>query len=114
MCIGDYVLLRDIVHGGFLSTEGILSEDVVLNEDLNSFFDSLFCVHLQRQYSASRDLQAFLQKYGDDKQNHDESTEKYLYALKVSFFFSSYFITNLYFSFLILYYYYYFIFLAWL
>ena len=71
------------MRGLFLGVEGILLEDVAATEGL-SLEDSIFCVHLQRQYSASRDLNAFLENYGmDAKKIEDESAKKYLLALEV-------------------------------
>ena len=57
--IGDYVLFKDVARSLFLAAEGILRTDIECTNgvDLN---DSLFCVHLQRQYSASRDLNVSL------------------------------------------------------
>ena len=81
--IGDLVLFQDVLRGLFLGVEGILLEDVVATDGLN-LQDSLFCVHLQHQYSASRDLTAFLESNKTDIQKtDDESAKKYLIALKV-------------------------------
>jgi hypothetical protein len=67
-----------------LAAEGILLEDVVVMEDTSYIPNSLFCVHLQRQYSAARDLYEFLQKYNMDESSiEDENAKKYLIALKV-------------------------------
>eukprot|EP00981_Chlorochromonas_danica_P009425 scaffold2674_cov159-Ochromonas_danica.AAC.3 len=61
--IGDYVTLRDVALGCFLYVEGILLEE--------------------RQYSAARELAAFLDKYSSDPDNiKDESERKYLQALE--------------------------------
>ncbi len=87
--IGDYVLLKDVARNSFLCAEGILSEDISAYDDTDNLLDCIFCVHLQRQYSASRDLQAFLANYGNDvKKIEDESAKKYLMALQVILFFS--------------------------
>lgn len=84
--IGDYVLFKDVVRGLYLGAEGILLEDLVATDGI-SLQDSLFCVHLQRQYSASRDLLAFLSNYDmDEKRIEDESGKKYLLALRVRYF----------------------------
>jgi hypothetical protein len=70
-----------------LSVEGILVDDVCGCEAISSVHDALFCVHLQRQYSASRELNAFLEQYGMDMKNiKDESELKYLQALEVRIF----------------------------
>lgn len=81
--IGDYVIFSDTV-GCFLSVEGILLEELVAVDTITSLHDSVFCVHLQRQYSAARELNAFLEKYGMDVKNiTDDSELKYLQALEV-------------------------------
>jgi len=68
----------------YLSAEGILINDIYGLEEISSLHDSLFCVHLQRQYSASRELNTFLEAYGMDKKSiSDESELKYLQALEV-------------------------------
>ncbi len=78
--------MKDVVLGCFLSVEGILVDDVYGSDLVPSIHDALFCIHLQRQYSASRELNAFLEQYGMDVQNiTDESELKYLQALEVSY-----------------------------
>lgn len=82
--IGDYVLLRDVAKSSILGCEGILLEEVSVVEGTQTFQDCLFAVHLQRQYSASRDLQAFLKIYNHDVKNIKEpAAKKYLLALQV-------------------------------
>lgn len=77
------VLFKDAVRGLYLGVEGILLEDLVATDGFN-LQDSMFCVHLQRQYSASRDLNAFLELYDMDiKSIEDEGAKKYLIALQV-------------------------------
>lgn len=84
MKIGDYIILKDVNLGCFLSVEGILVDDVYGADTVPSIHDALFCVHLQRQYSASRELNAFLEQYGMDMKNiTDESELKYFQALEV-------------------------------
>ena len=76
--------MKDVNLGCFLSVEGILVDDVYGFDTILSIHDALFCVHLQRQYSASRELNAFLDQYGMDVKNiSDESELKYLQALEV-------------------------------
>lgn len=82
--IGDYVVFNDAQLGCFLSVEGILLEDLVGVDTITSLHDAIFCVHLQRQYSASRELNAFLEKYNMDVKNIVEESElRYLQALEV-------------------------------
>ncbi|RYH19879.1 hypothetical protein EON65_25410 [archaeon] len=82
--IGDFVLLRDSARNALLSCEGILLEDLSVVDGIGNLQEAIFCVHLQRQYSASRDLQAFLRQYGNDiKSTKDSDAKKYLQALQV-------------------------------
>lgn len=68
-----------------MSAEGILLEDVNVNGDIRAFSDAVFCVHLQRKYSASRELADYLSANKIDVNNiDDENTMKYLKALQVS------------------------------
>ena len=77
------VLFKEAVRGLYLGVEGILLEDLVATDGFN-LQESLFCVHLQRQYSASRDLNAFLELYDMDvKSIEDEGAKKFLVALQV-------------------------------
>lgn len=70
--------------GCYLSVEGIISEDLVGVQEIVSLEDSLFCIHLQRQYSAFRELNAFLEGYGMDKNKiTDEGEISYYQALEV-------------------------------
>lgn len=82
--IGDFITLKNLRIEKYVCAEGILQEDVVARETLPSFEDALFCIHLQRQYSASRELEDFLTTYQIDINNiEDGSTSKFLQALKV-------------------------------
>lgn len=81
--IGDYIILRDLGAGVFLAVEGILNDDIGGMPDIDAIHDAIFCVHLQRQYSASRELNAFLQKHDMDSGNVTEVNElNYLKALE--------------------------------
>lgn len=61
-------------------------DDVYGDDQIISIHDSLFCVHQQRQYSAARELNAFLEQYSMDvKSIKDESEVKYYQALEVIF-----------------------------
>ena len=82
--IGDFVYLRDVNLGCYLSVEGIISEDLVGVRTIKDLQDSLFCIHLQRQYSAYRELNVFLEGYGMDKSKiTDEGELSYYQALEV-------------------------------
>jgi hypothetical protein len=61
-----------------------LIDDVFGLGEVKSIQDVLFCVHLSRQYSASRELSQFLENYNGDKRAIEEESElKYLQALEV-------------------------------
>lgn len=78
------MIFNDVQLGCFLSVEGILLEDLVGVDSVSSLHDCIFCIHLQRQYSASRELNAFLEKYNMDVKNITEESElRYLAALEV-------------------------------
>lgn len=77
--IGDLITLKNIKFDGYLGAEGILLEEVVVQDSGSAFDDSIFCVHLPRQYSAARELEEFLEVSGAEK---DENSEKFLMALK--------------------------------
>lgn len=66
-------------------TEGILVEELLAKPDSSDFEDNLFCVHLQRQYSASKELEEFTEANNIDAgvKITDKSTLKILNALKV-------------------------------
>ena len=82
--IGDFITLKDTVFNVFLGVEGILNDDIHGMENITNIHDAIFCVHLQRQYSASRELSAFLQKRGNDPRSiTDENELNYLKALEV-------------------------------
>jgi hypothetical protein len=83
--IGDYITIKNLRLNSFLCAEGILFEDIIVNDSIDSFEDALFCIHLQRQYSASSELEAFAQTYKIDVSAtvEDTNTAKYLHALQV-------------------------------
>ena len=67
--IGDLVTFRTAKNDAFLVAEGILVEDLFVNPSLASLNDALFCVHLARQYSASRELDEYLAQLKADSSN---------------------------------------------
>ena len=83
--IGDYITLKCVKADSYMYTEGILLEDLLAKPELSDFEDNLFCVHLQRQYSASRELEEFTEANNLDAgaKITDKSTLKILNALKV-------------------------------
>lgn len=60
-------------------------EDITANDHVKVLDDCLFCVHLQRQYSAARELEEFL-KTKNDSNADDSRAAKYFQALKVRYF----------------------------
>jgi hypothetical protein len=62
--IGDLVLFKDVALGVHMCSEGIIIEDIVGSSNVeDTLHDGIFTIHLQRQYSASRELNDFLASY---------------------------------------------------
>ena len=81
--IGDLITLKSPKWESYLGAEGILLHDLIVKEALQEFDDCIFSVHLQRQYSASRELESFLETYNvDENAIKDESMKQYLKALQ--------------------------------
>ena len=59
--IGDFITLKTGKWESFLGAEGILASDLYVHDALEEFDDSIFQIHSQRQYSASRELLNFLE-----------------------------------------------------
>ena len=74
---------RSISFNSFLCSEGILLEDLIIS-DLANTEDSVFCIHLQRQYSAAKELDDFLRSREISK-NDEKNNQKVLKALQVLF-----------------------------
>lgn len=66
----------------YLCAEGIISEKAAVHRNEGLFDDYLFCIHLQRQYSAAKELDDFLAAH-KDLSNPSASTAKILQALEV-------------------------------
>lgn len=76
---------KSVLFNSYMSAEGILLEDVTVSKDIRKFSDAIFCIHLQRKYSASRELQSYMKTNQIDISSvEDESTLKYLQALEVN------------------------------
>ena len=99
LSIGDTVTLFDGQYQSFLGAEGILMWDVTANPVSDGtdfevgkdkplsfpkdFDDNLVSIHLQRQYSAARELQSFRDNYHIDENGVlDDATKKYMAALE--------------------------------
>lgn len=82
--IGDYITLKEVTNEGYMSAEGILSSDIYLDGRTETISDSLFCIHLQRQYSAAKELESLQSSLneGSEEDKNDSSSMKYLQALK--------------------------------
>ena len=80
--IGDIVTLKFTGQSAFLSTEGILVEDVGVTTSIKPFEDNLFQVCIQLQYSAANGFEEFVEKFpGDLATITDKETNKHLNAL---------------------------------
>ena len=71
LCIGDLITLKTVKFEAFLGAEGILIEDLIVSEDAADFDDCVFAIHLQRQYSAARELESFLESRKEDEAMDD-------------------------------------------
>lgn len=60
-------------------------EDIIANDRVKVLDDCLFCIHLQRQYSAARELEEFVKAKKDDNVD-DTHAAKYFQALKVRYY----------------------------
>jgi hypothetical protein len=67
----------------YLSAEGILSENVITSGSSDALEDCIFSIHLQRLYTAARELREF-KVTSKDTSEEDERTQKYRNALEVS------------------------------
>ncbi len=79
--IGDYVSLKFPKHQSYLSAEGILNEDVYVSPIISFFEEHLFQIYVQRQYSATNELEEFLEANGGDPNLLDPATASYMEAL---------------------------------
>lgn len=64
--IGDYVTLKFLKNQSYLSAEGILIEEVGVSSSLRFFEEHLFQIYVQRQYSATNELEEFSKHYPED------------------------------------------------
>jgi hypothetical protein len=82
--IGDVIHIKNLKTDCMLFAEGILMEDVAVNDALSSFEDALFCIHLQRQYLAALELEKCVQLHPDAaSSSEDVAISKYHHALQV-------------------------------
>ena len=82
--MGDFISIKIAKSDDFLCAEGILSDDVYVDDDRYTFDDGIFSIQMQQQYSASRELEEFMAAHKDDKSDAEDPNKiKYLNALKV-------------------------------
>jgi len=80
--IGDIVTLKFLKYSGYLSSEGILVNDLGVSSSTVSFVDHLFQVCIQLQYSASNGFEEFINSYEGDLSNiKDKELKKHYLAL---------------------------------
>ena len=83
--VGDYINLGNVKFEGYLAADGILNYDLVTRDMPTMYDDSIFCIHLQRQYAACTELNEFLELNDTTVMDPDDKhSTKYLNALKVS------------------------------
>ena len=82
--IGDYVCFKNPKMDAFLCAEGILDENVIVENALAAFENAIFQIHLQRQYSALTEFNSFLKECPGAAQSDDPSVKKFYEALLVS------------------------------
>ena len=81
--IGDYVRFDSVKFKNFLVAEGILNTSINLTEDLSLVENSLFSIHLQRQYSAAREYDEFIDANDiDENEISDKTVTRYVNSLK--------------------------------
>jgi hypothetical protein len=79
--IGDFITLKYLKRSTYLNAEGVISEDVEVSSTLKQFEDHVFQIYVQKQYSATNELDEFEQAFEDvvqDKgnKNHHEALLK--------------------------------------
>lgn len=80
--IGDIVTLKFLKHASYLSAEGIVVEDVFVSPSLKSFEEHQFQIYVQRQYSATNELEEFLGRIDpEDMSSIDQGTKNHMDAL---------------------------------
>eukprot|EP01031_Cornospumella_fuschlensis_P043163 gene43163-52757_t len=71
--VGDYVSLRFAKYQSFLSAEGILAEDLYVSQDMLFFEEHVFQLYVQRQYSATNELEDLLKRDSEETVLQDAS-----------------------------------------
>ena len=81
--IGDYVRFDSVKFNNFLISEGVLNTSINLTDDLSLLDESLFSIHLQRQYSAAREYNEFIESNEIDENDiTDKTVARYVNSLK--------------------------------
>ena len=78
---GDYITLKFLKNHSFLTAEGILVEDLCVTSSTKFFEEHVFQIYIQRQYSATNEIEEFLHNCGDDINSLDESSKAHFEAL---------------------------------
>ena len=82
--VGDLVTLKSTKQESYLCAEGILLEDLIVDDNVSMFDDTLFCVHIQRQYSAAREFESYLSTFERSiGEPDDNNAAKFMQALEV-------------------------------
>lgn len=79
--VGDYVSFKFPKYQCYLSAEGILVEDVFVSPDLTYFDEHVYQIYVQRQYSATNELEEFIRVNGEDTAGQDASVLSHMEAL---------------------------------
>jgi hypothetical protein len=58
--VGDHVIFRSSAFENYLCAEGIISESLYLNKEIDYIDEFVFCVHLQRRYSAYKEYAEYM------------------------------------------------------
>ena len=81
--IGDFVRFDSVKFNYFFVFEGVLNTSINLTDDLSLLDNSLFCIHLQRQNSSSREYNEFIDANDIDENDiTDKTVARYVNSLK--------------------------------
>ena len=79
--IGDYIVIKSMKFDSFMIADGLLMDDLEVKprDSIECFEDSLFCIYLQRQYSAAREYDEYMEALATRK---EDALDKVELALK--------------------------------
>ena len=80
--IGDYIVIKSMKFDSFMVADGLLIDELQVcpRDSIECFEDSLFCIYLQRQYSAAREYDEYMESIGTAKK--ETALDKVELALK--------------------------------